>query len=244
MGLIFPNSMICIYKIVNPDGKVYIGQTKDFDKRLEDHKSRKNKKAKRLNESIFLHGLRQHEIYMIEECEVEDLNCRERYWQEYYNVLGENGLNSSLTKCGELKGELIEFVKQIMSKRQKGEKNSFYGKNHTEEAKEKIRLANLGENNHNYGRKLTDEEKDNIRKHRLLFKHSKETIKKLKILSSGSNNPRAKKVIDTKTLQIWGCIKDCANDLGMKYSTLFNQLKGKYPNKTNIIYFSNYENTF
>lgn len=235
--------MICIYKIVNPDGKVYIGQTKDFDKRLEDHKSRKNKKAKRLNESISLHGLKLHKISIIEECDVEDLNCRERHWQEHYKVLGENGLNSSLTKCGELKGELIESVKEVMSKIQEGENNSFYGKKHTEEAKEKIRLANSGENNHNYGRKLTDEEKDNIRTHRLLFKHSQETIEKLRLLSLGSNNPRAKKVIDTQTLQIWGCIKDCANDLGIKYHTLFHKLKGKYPNKTNIIYLSDYENT-
>jgi group I intron endonuclease len=236
--------MIGIYKITNPIGNIYVGQTKNFLQRLEDHKSRKNKKANRLNESIIKYGLKNHTITFIEECLEEDLNCRERYWQDFYDVLGENGLNSILTKCGELKGLFLESLKQDMSDRQQGENNSFYGKKHTEEAKEKIRLANLRENNHNYGRKLTDEEKDNIRKHRLLFKHSKETIEKLKLLSSGGNNPRAKKVINTDTLQVWSCIKDCANDLEMKYSTLFNQLKGKYTNKTKIVYLNDYENTF
>ncbi len=235
--------MICIYKIVNPDGKIYVGQTRNFEQRLEDHKSRKNKKAKRLNESLHIHDIKLHVISVLEECLEEDLDCKERYWQDFYDVLGENGLNSILTKCGNLKRDTLESVRIEMSVRQQGETNSFYGKEHTGEAKEKIRLANLGENNHNYGRKLTDEEKDNLRKHRLLFKHSQETIEKLRLLSLGSNNPRAKKVIDTQTLQIWGCIKDCANDLGMKYHTLFHQLKGKYPNKTKIIYLNDYENT-
>jgi group I intron endonuclease len=236
--------MIGIYKITSPVGAVYIGQTKNFLQRLEDHKSRKNKKAKRLDESIIEHGLKNHSIVFIEECLEEDLNCRERYWQDFYDVLGEKGLNSVLTKCDSLKSKMLDSIKENMRVRQQGQNNSFYGKTHTDEAKEKIRLANLGENNHNYGKKLTDEQKENIRKHRLNFSHTPETIEKLRQLSSRGNNPRAKKVIDKMSLTIWNCIKDCAEELNMKYSTLFNQLKGKHKNTTNIIYLSDYENSF
>jgi len=235
--------MTGIYKIINPIGDIYIGQTKNFSQRLEDHKSRKNKKANRLNESITKHGLKNHIITFIEECLEEDLNCRERYWQDYYDVLGEKGLNSVLTKCNDLKGRTLDSIKEDIRLRQQGQHNSFYGKTHTDETKEKIKLANLGINNHNYGKKLTNEQKDNIRNHRLNSSHTQETIEKLSQLSSRGNNPRAKKVIDKTSLKIWDCIKDCAEDLDMQYSTLFNQLKGKYKNKTNIIYLSDYENT-
>jgi hypothetical protein len=62
-----------------------------------------------------------------------------------------------------------------------GENNPFYGKHHTEEAKEKNRQAHLGENNSRYGIHLSEETKKKIsdaNKISLLGKHHTEETKK------------------------------------------------------------------
>jgi len=46
------------------------------------------------------------------------------------------------------------------------------------------------------------------------------------------------KVIDKSTGKIYDCIKDAANDINVKHSTLVSYLKGRNPNKTNIEYLS------
>ena len=50
----------------------------------------------KLFNSILKYGIENHNIEIIEECDVEQLNCRERYWQEFYNAIT-NGLNCILT---------------------------------------------------------------------------------------------------------------------------------------------------
>ncbi len=62
-----------------------------------------------------------------------------------------------------------------------GENNPFYGKHHTEEAKEKNRQAHLGENNSCYGKHLSEETKKKIsdaNKISLLGKHATDETRK------------------------------------------------------------------
>ena len=87
--------MTGIYKITNPKGKVYIGQAKDLEKREQDYKYQKGKGQPLLYNSIKKYGWDEHTFKVIELCEWDQLNIRERYWQEHYNVL-EEGLNCML----------------------------------------------------------------------------------------------------------------------------------------------------
>jgi group I intron endonuclease len=87
--------MIGIYKITNPIGQVYIGQSKNLQRRKNEHFSNKGKKPFRLNESMLKHGKENHKFEIIEECIIDLLKDRERYWQDFYNVL-ELGLNCIL----------------------------------------------------------------------------------------------------------------------------------------------------
>ena len=48
-------------------------------------------------ESLNKYGLDLHKIELIEICEFNNLNIRERYWQDHYDVLSKNGLNCVLT---------------------------------------------------------------------------------------------------------------------------------------------------
>ena len=83
-----------IYKITSPSGKIYIGQSVDIEKRFKQYKNLINcKRQSKLYSSFLKHTSHNHLFEIIEECEFNNLNIKERFWQEYYNVLGEKGLN-------------------------------------------------------------------------------------------------------------------------------------------------------
>ena len=87
--------IICgIYKITNPNGKIYIGQAKDIDYRWLDYKRLACKKQIKLYGSLNKYGVENHIFEVIEECLELDLNYRERFWQDEFDVLNrEKGLN-------------------------------------------------------------------------------------------------------------------------------------------------------
>jgi len=74
--------MIGIYKVTNPDGEVYIGQSKDIEKRFYTHKV--NSSNSKLKESIKKHGANNHLFEVIEECSTDLLIKRERFFIEIY----------------------------------------------------------------------------------------------------------------------------------------------------------------
>lgn len=93
--------MIGIYKITNPNSKIYIGQSKNIYNRFNQYKSlSQSKLQKKLHYSFKKYGIENHTFEIIEECSVNELNIRERYWQDFYNVLND-GLNCVLTDTNE-----------------------------------------------------------------------------------------------------------------------------------------------
>jgi group I intron endonuclease len=101
--------MIGIYKITNPKGKIYIGQSINIKIRNNFYKTNNCKNQPKLYNSIQKHNWEQHTFEIMEECNLEQLNEREIHWGLYYNVLGENGLNLRL---GNGKGACSEETKQ------------------------------------------------------------------------------------------------------------------------------------
>lgn len=140
--------MIGIYKITSPSGKVYIGQTTNFTKRKNYYKNGAKPYQIRIHNSLQKYGYDAHSIVLIEQCSVEILNERERYWQDFYDVIGENGLNCRLTatndKSGylsdELKSKLSESrKKRILSESEKHRLATFWiGRKHSEETKKRM----------------------------------------------------------------------------------------------------------
>lgn len=82
--------MIGIYKIENLiNGKVYIGQSKNIEKRWAAHRTRPfNQNSKQYNSSLYRsirkYGLENFSFVVLEETLIEDLDDREKYWIEYY----------------------------------------------------------------------------------------------------------------------------------------------------------------
>lgn len=99
--------MMGIYKITNNiNNKNYIGQSVDIEKRWKDHKTKYN--WERENKKILYlafqkYGLENFSFSVIEECSIDQLNEREKYWIQYYNSYNGNGYN--MTSGGESNGE-------------------------------------------------------------------------------------------------------------------------------------------
>lgn len=93
--------MIGIYKIQNKiNNKIYIGQSVDISRRDREHKNKSFDKNSSdynsaIGRAIRKYGYENFSFETIEECSIEELNDKERYWISYYNSY-ENGYNLTL----------------------------------------------------------------------------------------------------------------------------------------------------
>ena len=98
--------MTGIYKITSPSKKIYIGQSVDIEKRFRSYKNLSHCKSQiKLYNSFLKYGVNNHIFEIVEECSIELLNDKERYYQDFYNVLN-SGLNCLLTKTNDRSGKM------------------------------------------------------------------------------------------------------------------------------------------
>lgn len=111
-----------IYKITNPKGRTYIGQSININKRFKGYRSSlyNSRKQVRLSRSFKKHGIDNHIFEILEECNLSVLNERERYWQEKYKVLSRNGLNCLYQSYEGRSGKMSEESKKKVSISKKG----------------------------------------------------------------------------------------------------------------------------
>lgn len=87
-----------IYKITNNvNGKCYIGQSIDIEKRFSQHKSGNYRKLhinKRLYKAFEKYGINNFSFDIIDKCEINSLDDREIYWIEHYDSYA-NGYNDT-----------------------------------------------------------------------------------------------------------------------------------------------------
>lgn len=131
-----------VYKIVNPKGKIYIGSTKNFAKRMNHYKTMLCKNQIKLYNSLLKYGFEKHIVFIIWEGPQEDMFKKEHELGIYYNVLSKDlGLNLVLPKGNEgirvYSEETIEKMKKGQAKRAKRNPCS-------DKTKLKISIANKG----------------------------------------------------------------------------------------------------
>ena len=92
---------ICgIYKITSPSGKIYIGQSRDIDKRIVFYKNINCKRQPILYNSLIKYAWNNHKFEIILECDVNNLNRFEMsYIKSYDSFNSKYGMN--LTTGGE-----------------------------------------------------------------------------------------------------------------------------------------------
>ena len=176
--------MIGIYKITSPSGKVYIGQSINVEQRKSYYSSLNCGKQTRLFRSLSKYGFSGHIFEVVEECDVDQLNIRERHWQDFYNVIGEEGLNCILQSTSELKMVYSEELRQRMSASMLGKPKAPFSEEHRRKMSENAK-----------GRKMSEENKEAMRQRKLGVKKgplSEEHKKKL-------SDARKKRVISEET---------------------------------------------
>ncbi len=147
--------MIGIYKITNPKGKIYIGQTIDFDRRVYQYKMLNCKEQPKLYNSLKKYGFDNHVLELIHQCQETNLTILERYYQELYKTVENDNLNCFLVTTKDKTGRHTEETKRKMSESAKGKKKSaehiaklpqnqkgYKGKKRSEETKLKQSLNN------------------------------------------------------------------------------------------------------
>ena len=83
--------MIGIYKITRKsNGKSYIGQSNDIERRLMEHKYKTDIPVEL---AIQKYGIEAFDYETIEECSLEQLDEREKYWIAHYNTFKGFGYN-------------------------------------------------------------------------------------------------------------------------------------------------------
>lgn len=211
--------MVGIYKITSPSGKVYIGQSVDIYARWKAYlySTRKSK----IMDSIRKYGVVNHTFEIIELCKENELNTRERFYQDYYNVLN-GGLNLKLTTTDDKSGRLSEEHKLKISEGLRGKicsdetkrklSNAHKGKVHSKE-----HCENLGKSRR--GKKLSEEHKSSI----------------------GKGCPFALKILCIETGKIYSSLGEVFNELKFdkSKSSIKRRLDGRIkPNDTGLIYIS------
>jgi hypothetical protein len=254
--------MIGIYKITSPTKKVYIGQSINIEKRFKQYKSLNSKQQPRLNYSFLKYGVEIHIFEVIEECSIELLNERERYWQEYYNVIEINGLNCHLTKTNEKKRQVSEETKEKHRKKT-GKNHPSFGKKRTDEQKKrmseaqkkvikkpmsketKLKLSEIrcGNKNPFYGKKHKKETIYKISKANKDKKISEETRQKLRKkrsdeikLKLSENHHNSKIILDYNTGVYYKSCSELCRIYDYNLSTIARKLSGRLKNNTQFKY--------
>ena len=241
-----------IYKITSPSGKIYIGQTINYEKRIKCYKRLECKLQVKLYNSFKKYGVQSHNFQLIEFCESNLLNERERYWQDYYNCIGNKGLNCRLTKSTDKSGELSEQTIRRMKGRivsqetRKKLSNALKGKKKSIQSIENNRKSNIGRkmtietrekiSKSLKGRVLSEKQRENLRKcakyKNLGRKATEETKKKM-----SKNSGTAKLVFNVQTGIFYdSCKKASESTSYMSAGFLNKKLTGWNINKTDFIY--------
>ena len=161
---------ICIYKITNPKGKIYIGQTYNVDRRLREYRTNHCKNQTKVYFSIKKYKWETHIFEILYEFP-KDINqivintYETFYWLQFkeagYDMLnirepGSNGKHSQETKdrlSTFFKGRVIsDETKEKMREKRKLQEFSL-------ETRKKMSLAHSGKIGNRLGSKLTNETK-------------------------------------------------------------------------------------
>ncbi len=217
--------IVGIYKITNPKGRVYIGQSINIFKRFSYYKMLQCKGQKKVYASLSKYGFENHKFEIVTEGDFNKnlLDELEKHYIQVYNSF-RNGLNLSIG--GGTLGSGINhpcYGKKLTKEHR--EKIGIKSRNISEATREKIRLNSTG-------RKHTEETKLRLREKHLNKVMSVEAREKMRLNLLGSKR-NTKKVIDTNTGIEYNCAKELSVLAGIKYHTLIRMLKF---NNTNYHY--------
>ncbi len=158
-----------IYKITNLlNNKIYIGQTNNFNLRIQQHKSAAKHKAYALVDKIIKkYGIDNFTYSIIETCDSQ----AEANYQEIWNIFIQCSLVAELGYNIALGGNKLihtsEMKKKIstsLKKYYKTHKSKWFGKKHSQKSKIIMSKISIGKSGTNKNKKFSEEWKTNLSK--------------------------------------------------------------------------------
>ncbi len=208
--------MIGIYKITSPNNRVYIGQSINIEKRFSNYKGLHNcNRQPALFGSFLKHGVNNHKFEIVCECEIHELNDKERYYQDLYSVTNNKGLNCVLTKSSDRNQKGRKQTKEEIAKRVE----KITGLKRTKEHKIHSRNIKLGSLNPMFGRKI---------------KESSKVLQREKL--SGEFNYLSKIILNTETGIFYFGLNEASKTIDMKKATLHINITKNKVNRTSFLY--------
>lgn len=119
-------NICCIYKIVFPNGKIYIGQTTNLYRRSIMHKNAIYSGQKLLQQAFLDCGSQQNKtiLKVLHYCNKKELNKWEKYYIIFYNTADSlKGLNLELGGCNGKASKRSKLNKGLAGKGRKYSKN-------------------------------------------------------------------------------------------------------------------------
>lgn len=155
-SIVIPNKTIGIYRITSPLGRIYVGQSRNVQKRMRLYRNSLAKGQFRLHHSILKHGLETHVFELLCVCTIEELNELECHYIKLYDSFDtEHGLNLKIG--GDVKVKVSEETRKKQSESHMGHTPWNKGLKYSPERVEQMRIISTG-------RKWTDEQKAKPRK--------------------------------------------------------------------------------
>ena len=210
-----------IYKATNMiTGDAYVGQTKNFKRRIWEHKSSAKRNAKmKISQAIAEYGFEKFSFEMLEECATEKLDEREQFYiaklKPAYNVcVGGKGS----------RGRKLSDEEKERSRRA----GKMQWASMTEEQKQNVIKNNL--KGPRKGHTVSEETREKLRQHNLGKKASPETIEKRRAALKGKkreNKHRWKAVRCVETGEVFPQMKLAAQKYGLTPSGITAVLSGR-----------------
>lgn len=150
------SGIYCFKNKVN--GKRYIGQSGDIDRRILDHLralSRGKDNCVLLQHAHDKYGMMVFEISILEECAPSSLDDLEEYYISIFHTTNARfGYNISTGGSNGLLGhKKSDETRKRMSVANTKEKHPMWGKHHKDDTKQKMKNSHSGANNYQFGKK-------------------------------------------------------------------------------------------
>jgi group I intron endonuclease len=228
---IYLSLMIGIYKITNPKGKIYIGQSTQIEKRFNQYKTLdKTCIGSKLFNSLIKYGPYNHIFEIIEECNLEELDYKEFIYKQ--NVLKENNWEQVLflqlkDKQG---GKRSQLTKEKIKKSKMG-KNSKKIFQYSLEGNFIKEWNSIVDAERIYGTGIKENlSKKTLTSHNFIWSYENNLVyspDKIKNKWKSNTTSVLQYSLEGNFIKEWGSIIEIEKTLGFKNSNISSTCKGK-----------------
>ena len=226
----------CIYMFTNKvNNKKYIGQTIDFNRRLQQHlrESKKDSCKYPLHKAIKKYGIENFDIKILHSnLTKEEMDEKEIFYIQEYKTLDRNygyNISSGGSYGNPYAGKTKEEMKEIANKKSESRKGIIFTEEHKSNISKNSYMKGITKEEHPfYGKHHSEESKEKNRQAHLGKIHTEESKQKIK---KSCEEKFGRKIAQYdkqgNLIQIWKSVKEASKQLGIDQSGIRKCVSGE-----------------